>query len=298
MFGQRLSSHISAIGLIGMLASCSAPPATPAAPLRTDESPSAAPVPTFNSPRTNTLVPQATRTPIIPTNPPRPTTQPTATADVSRRPTATIPADFTMDKMFAISLRGTIKALLTDAAGYRVGVDGTTGEEYSEMFGASYLPSENGYWLLTIPVPQSGTQYTLQLVATGDGAYDFFGLYGDMYGVAGLIGQKGSVKAGERLEFPIDVSLVSSDVPQLPEVIAGGPGEVRVGEPLTFAGHASDRNNEPLTLRWDFGDGNSSEGTLTPTHRYTATGTYTATLTATDPVGLVGTDSLVVTVRP
>jgi hypothetical protein len=128
-----------------------------------------------------------------------------------------------MDKLFSIAVRGPVEALLTDAEGYRVGHDGTTGKEYAEMFGASYLPYENGYWLLTVLVPQPGTRYTLQLIATGDGPYDFFAMYGDVYGTTGIAGSQGRVVSRERLEFPIDVPRKTSDFPQYPAVSVSGP---------------------------------------------------------------------------
>jgi hypothetical protein len=50
------------------------------------------------------------------------------------------------------------------------------------------------------------------------------------------------------------------------------------------------------TIEWDFGDGESAIGTLTPSHAYDDDGEYTAILTITDQEGDVGHDSLVVTI--
>jgi glucose/arabinose dehydrogenase/PKD repeat protein len=52
---------------------------------------------------------------------------------------------------------------------------------------------------------------------------------------------------------------------------------------------------EPVSYSWDFGDGGSSTAPH-PSHTYTASGQYTATLTATDPGGRSGTASVRITV--
>ncbi|WP_240135188.1 ThuA domain-containing protein [Streptomyces sp. MUM 178J] len=57
----------------------------------------------------------------------------------------------------------------------------------------------------------------------------------------------------------------------------------------------SDADGDPLAHRWDFGDGTTSTEPH-PTHRYTANGTYTATLTAEDPDGRTGSASVRVVV--
>ena len=51
-----------------------------------------------------------------------------------------------------------------------------------------------------------------------------------------------------------------------------------------------------LAVAWDFGDGASASGTLTPTHTYADDGIYTVTLVVTDDLGGVGMDTLLVTV--
>jgi glucose/arabinose dehydrogenase len=57
---------------------------------------------------------------------------------------------------------------------------------------------------------------------------------------------------------------------------------------------SSDPEGEALSYSWDFGDGQTS-AEANPTHTYTDEGTFTPTLTVTDPEGLTGTASLVVT---
>ena len=51
----------------------------------------------------------------------------------------------------------------------------------------------------------------------------------------------------------------------------------------------SDSNDDPVTLLWDFGDGEFSTDS-NPSHLYVAVGTYSVTLSATDPDLAVGTD--------
>jgi probable HAF family extracellular repeat protein len=62
---------------------------------------------------------------------------------------------------------------------------------------------------------------------------------------------------------------------------AGGPyGGTRNG--IRFDGTAStDRDNDPLTYIWDFGDGTTGSGP-NPTHAYAKSGTYTVTLIVND----------------
>ncbi|MFJ6907199.1 PQQ-dependent sugar dehydrogenase [Streptomyces griseoluteus] len=57
----------------------------------------------------------------------------------------------------------------------------------------------------------------------------------------------------------------------------------------------TDQDGDTLTHHWDFGDGTSST-TANPTHAYRQNGTYTATLTATDPSGRTGSAAVRVVV--
>ena len=55
---------------------------------------------------------------------------------------------------------------------------------------------------------------------------------------------------------------------------------------------------DTFTTTWDFGDGSALSASLTPTHIYTQSGVYTATLTVTDDDTGSDTDFLLITVTP
>ncbi|MFJ6727932.1 ThuA domain-containing protein [Streptomyces sp. NPDC091281] len=58
---------------------------------------------------------------------------------------------------------------------------------------------------------------------------------------------------------------------------------------------STDPDGDALSFRWDFGDGDTSTA-ANPTHRYTANGAYTATLTVSDAAGKTGSVNVPVTV--
>ncbi|NEE25077.1 carbohydrate-binding protein, partial [Streptomyces sp. SID7982] len=70
-------------------------------------------------------------------------------------------------------------------------------------------------------------------------------------------------------------------------------GSTPLAVSFSSAGSA-DPEGGNLTYAWDFGDGTTSTDP-NPSHTYTTAGTYNPTLTVTDPEGLTGTASLVVT---
>jgi hypothetical protein len=71
------------------------------------------------------------------------------------------------------------------------------------------------------------------------------------------------------------------------------------GEEVQFAGSYIDPDeqlNDDVIIEWDFGDGESATGTLTPTHTYNNLGTYIVTLTVIDDEGSIGADKRFLTV--
>ncbi|HEY4633426.1 MAG TPA: PKD domain-containing protein, partial [Candidatus Limnocylindrales bacterium] len=68
------------------------------------------------------------------------------------------------------------------------------------------------------------------------------------------------------------------------------------GSPVVFAGLFDAEPDETYTIRWDFGDGQAAEGSLTPSHAYLDNGLYAVKLEVRTSAGLTGTDTLAVTV--
>ena len=84
-----------------------------------------------------------------------------------------------------------------------------------------------------------------------------------------------------------------------PPIADAGPNQtVSVDETVEFDGSGSyDPEETTLSYAWDFGDDSTGTGTEeSPTHIYTAGGTYTVTLIVTDGGELTDTDTLIVTV--
>src|SRR5439155_11953338 len=82
-----------------------------------------------------------------------------------------------------------------------------------------------------------------------------------------------------------------------PPVANAGPALVaNEGAAVTFSGSVTG-GTAPLSYAWNFGDGATASGRLTPTHTYADNGAYTATLTVTDALGKTSQSSTSVTVN-
>ena len=76
-----------------------------------------------------------------------------------------------------------------------------------------------------------------------------------------------------------------------------GPNQTsNEGTAISFLGSAS--GSSFLSYLWNFGDGFTASGTLTPAHTYADDGTYTVTLTVSDSLGYSAQSTAVVTVNP
>lgn len=86
-----------------------------------------------------------------------------------------------------------------------------------------------------------------------------------------------------------------------PLVFAGEDQVTDEGSLVQFSGVYTDPGlllaPAAVEIFWDFGDGNTASGSLTPTHIYADDGLFTVTLIITDDLGGVGSDTLLVAVN-
>ncbi len=164
-----------------------------------------------------------------------------------------------------------------DLTGAREGAAVTFSAHYQEVLRSTALQNRAGgevTWSFgdgaTASAPLSG----LSGVLTATHTYADNGLFTVTLTITGSSGLAAS-----------DSLLVSVDN-LAPTVDAGPGGTVLTGTPFTFHGAFTDPGAaDTHTLAWEFGDGQTALGTLTPQHAYTLPGDYTARLTVTDDDG-------------
>jgi len=126
----------------------------------------------------------------------------------------------------------------------------------------------------------------------------------DLRGTAGFDLSAGVYQDDIHLRFQIPgiirtfvLPVTTTVLPRSPVVDAGPDKFSDEGNTVAFSGSFFDPDiGETYTISWDFGDGTTASGTLTPTHVYDEDGTYTVILSVTDSGGRSGQDALTVAV--
>src|SRR5205807_1689512 len=70
--------------------------------------------------------------------------------------------------------------------------------------------------------------------------------------------------------------------PVITTPVAAYPNPAQTGKPVLFTIAATDPNNDPLTVQWNYGDGTTG---YIEKHTYSNSGTYTVVATVTDGKG-------------
>ena len=84
---------------------------------------------------------------------------------------------------------------------------------------------------------------------------------------------------------------------QAPVAEANGPYSSDIGVTVNFSSADShDPDGNIVSYEWDFGDGSPVSNVANPTHSYSASGIYTATLTVTDDDGAIAVDTASVSI--
>jgi chitodextrinase len=153
-------------------------------------------------------------------------------------------------------------------------------------------PNEDAPASYEVILQGSGVDSEVEWDFDGDGVYEESGPV-----VQHTHAEPGKTSVTMRATDEGESTVVTKDivVNSKPVVSLGfSPTDPDPGEPVLFAADASD--DDPMTYRWDFGDGGTATGSG-PTHAYSAPGSRTVTLTVTDSEGAVATASLQIEVR-
>jgi PKD repeat protein len=173
---------------------------------------------------------------------------------------------------------------------YRYDPDLDSDVKFPESLDGRYFAGELGrQWIKAIEVGQDGSPGLIE-----DFPWDGTQVMDTDFGPDGALyvldyGSGGGNQALYRIEY-----LAGSNRNPVAQAAAD---RTSGGTPLTVrfsSAGSADPEGGALTYRWDFGDGATSDQ-ANPSHTYTSAGTFTPTLTVTDPEGLTGTASLVVT---
>ena len=131
-----------------------------------------------------------------------------------------------------------------------------------------------------------------ELALFADGAF----VYTPTLNYNGLVTFTYLVSDGLAWSNTASVTIFISPVNDAPIVDAGSDQTVNEGDLVVFSGSYANSDGPTPTIAWDFGDGVTASGMLTPTHTYADEGIYTVTLVVTDGLGAAGSDWLLVTI--
>jgi PKD repeat protein len=168
----------------------------------------------------------------------------------------------------------------------------------------------------TLPTGTANSPYSVTVSATGgSGTYTFAVTSGSMPSGLSLNASTGVVSGTPTATGTSSFTFTATDsntagltgnrtytlavnvsIPNPPVVSAGANISTKEGAAITFVGTVMG-GIAPYTYMWDFGDGDTTSGNLTPTYTYANSGTYTVTLTVTDVQKQIGQSTLQVTVQ-
>ena len=177
--------------------------------------------------------------------------------------TRTVTDTFTVEYVLLLTNTGNV------ATEFDIGLSGN-GLAFEADIDQLYLP------------PGMAASIPVRVNAAGPGTFTFTG------SAAGV-----SSQASDEATFIVNATTTNN----APFVNAGDDIAVLIGQPVAFNGSFSDPDGpEPHQIRWEFGDGATAAGTLTPSHAYSSVGEYTVTLIVSDDLGNEASDTLTVTV--
>ena len=162
-------------------------------------------------------------------------------------------------------------------------------------------------WISTYQQTLSDTMWTPYLLPVGNDWEEYFGDLPSITRVIFVNDHDGIFNDGNT--YFDEILDVTGNLPQAPQVhieaiqyptpLSSGP-TISDLEPLVsvgFLGRVFDADGDSLSIRWDFGDGQTSSE-LRPFHVFPRFPNITVSLTATDPMGFIGTDVVTIPVSP
>ncbi len=167
--------------------------------------------------------------------------------------------------------------------------DGTVGTAYTKTLTASGGSGVYAWTVKSGTLPNGVTLSTSGVLSgtpTLDGAFNF------------TLQVKDSANVITTKTYSITIQKKIVTVNHAPTIVSGPtgtPGSAHVGDTISFSSAGSDPDSDPLTYTWDYGDGTSATSANT-THVYAVPGTFTVTLTVSDPGGLNAKKSISVVI--